>query len=444
MKEYIDLIDKINIKRINKIPVYYINMDKDIDRKQYMESQLPNHFERYYRIPGVNGKLIKNKNHDIVDGIEFFNEFNDNSVSEIGCTLSHLLAIKTAYDNGEEIACIMEDDVYMNLLNVQDESLDDFVKMIGSSINWEILDLNNLSNHFSDIFIKIKDYKLYLDDKDPKSCYIINRKGMENMLKSNKIIKYIVSPPLVISDKEDLETTFNHFKNYENKIKIKIDIHNIIFSITTSPKRILLMEKTINSILNQSVSPTLIRINIPKVFKRTGESYIIPTFISNNPKIKIYEYEEDYGPIMKVLPTIMDYKDDDHTIIIYGDDDVLTLPLTIENYLDFMIKDSKNIYCLSGFNFMNDNSFNNRVNIVEGFATVCLKSNIIKTSIIEYYNIIKDNKDCFQSDDLTLSNFFAMNKIKLYQVYTEKANIDLWWNSGCELNYGNLKDGLKI
>lgn len=54
---------------------------------------------------------------------------------------------------------------------------------------------------------------------------------------------------------------------------------------------------------------------------------------------------------------------------------------------------------------MNDNSFNNRVNIVEGFATVCLKSNIIKTSIIEYYNIIKDNKDCFQSDDLTLSNF---------------------------------------
>ena len=60
LKEYIDLIDKINIKRINQIPVYYINMNKDIDRKQYMESQLSNHFERYYRIPGVNGKLIKN------------------------------------------------------------------------------------------------------------------------------------------------------------------------------------------------------------------------------------------------------------------------------------------------------------------------------------------------------------------------------------------------
>ena len=158
-------------------------MDKDIDRKEYMESQLPNHFERYYRIPGVNGKLIKNKNHDIVDGIEFFNEFNDNSVSEIGCTLSHLLAIKTAYENGEEIACIMEDDVYMNLLNIQEESLDDFVKEI--DVDWEILKLYHILNNLSKNFIKIKDYTLHLEKEGntfSAACYLINRKGMKKML----------------------------------------------------------------------------------------------------------------------------------------------------------------------------------------------------------------------------------------------------------------------
>ena len=185
MKEYIDLIDKINIRRINQIPVYYINMDKDIDRRYYMESQLPNHFERYYRIPGVNGKLIKNKNHDIVDGIEFFNEFKDNSLGEIGCTLSHLLAIKTAYDNGEEIVCIMEDDVYMNLLNIQDESLDDFVKEI--NLDWEILQLyHQNSNNLNKNFIKIKDYTLHLHQKGKYTyytvSYIINRKGMKKIL----------------------------------------------------------------------------------------------------------------------------------------------------------------------------------------------------------------------------------------------------------------------
>ena len=160
-------------------------MDKDIDRKEYMESQLPNHFERYYRIPGVNGKLIKNKNHDIVDGIEFFNEFNDNSFSVIGCTLSHLLAIKTAYENGEEIACIMEDDVYMNLLNIQEESLDDFIKEI--DVDWEILQLYHAnSNALNKNFIKIKDYILHLYQKGKylfsTVSYIINRKGMKKIL----------------------------------------------------------------------------------------------------------------------------------------------------------------------------------------------------------------------------------------------------------------------
>ena len=36
-----------------------------------------------------------------------------------------------------------------------------------------------------------------------------------------------------------------------------------------------------------------------------------------------------------------------------------------------------------------------------------------------------------------------MNNISSYQVYTSKANKELWWSSGCELTYGNLKDGLK-
>ena len=273
LKEYIDLIDKINIKRINQIPVYYINMNKDIDRKQYMESQLSNHFERYYRIPGVNGKLIKNKNHDIVDGIKFINEFKDNSLGEIGCTLSHLLAIKTAYDNGEEIACIIEDDVYINLLNIQDESLDDFVKSVNNNnLDWEILQLYHFeSNNLSKNFIKIKDYTLHLHQKGkyPFSTvsYIINRKGMEKILSimgnnpfylmkymsiyctSDYILydqakTYTINPSVVIPNNTELDSTihtnhtnkhlkssFNILKKYENKIKENQKIPNQILFV---------------------------------------------------------------------------------------------------------------------------------------------------------------------------------------------------------------------
>ena len=47
----------------------------------------------------------------------------------------------------------------------------------------------------------------------------------------------------------------------------------IIVSLTTSPKRILLLKQTINSILNQTVDCTKIIINIPYKFNRTNEKY---------------------------------------------------------------------------------------------------------------------------------------------------------------------------
>ena len=113
----------------------------------------------------------------------------------------------------------------------------------------------------------------------------------------------------------------------------------------------LISSQVINSLLKQTYPPTLIRINIPKIFKRTKENYKIPIFITNNPKIKIFQYEQDYGPIMKFLPTIIDYKNDNNKVIIYGDDDVLFLPKTIETYLKFIIINPNNVYCLTGFTY---------------------------------------------------------------------------------------------
>ena len=227
--------------------------------------------------------------------------------------------------------------------------------------------------------------------------------------------------------------------------------NKIIVSMTTSPKRMLLMKPVIESILNQTHPPNLIRINIPKIFKRTNQTYSIPSFISGNPKIKVYTYDEDYGPIMKILPTLIEYKNDNDKIIIYGDDDVLMLPKMIENYLDFILYNPSNVYCLSGMNIRNnkiteantDNKFINRADIAEGYMSVCLKSNIINKSFMDYYNLVKQYKDCFQSDDLIISNFFGMNKLNRFVIYTETVNRKIWWKSGCELKHGKFDDALQ-
>jgi GR25 family glycosyltransferase involved in LPS biosynthesis len=220
-------------------------MDKDVDRREYMESQLPNHFEQYHRIPGFNGKKIKDKYHDTIDGVEFYNEFENNSLSEIGCTLSHLLAIKTAYENGDEIACIMEDDVYMNLLNIKDESLDEFIKNI--HIEWEILKLFHLdSTGLNKEFIPIKKHNFHLfnDDSNSTVCYLINRKGMEKILSImghnpfylmkymgatcvadyilyNQVKTYDIEPSLVTINNTKLDSTI-HTDHTSNHIEMSL------------------------------------------------------------------------------------------------------------------------------------------------------------------------------------------------------------------------------
>ena len=223
----------------------------------------------------------------------------------------------------------------------------------------------------------------------------------------------------------------------------------VVVSMTTSPRRILLMESVINSILNQTYPPDLIRINIPYKFKRNGAKYKIPSFLKNNPKIKIYQYEEDFGPIMKVLPTIMDFKNDDNTIIIYTDDDILMVPNMIETHLDKINKDPSIVYCLSGIYFPNGKwtHINNEgfIDIPEGYMSVAFKSDILKdkSCIYEYYKKLKDDKDCFQSDDFIIGNYLSMNNIKKYQIFNNDLNRIIWWNKYKNvLSYGVDGDGL--
>jgi hypothetical protein len=241
----------------------------------------------------------------------------------------------------------------------------------------------------------------------------------------------------------------------ENNYKTSNNKHVVIVSITTSPRRIKLMKNTLDSILNQTYPPDLIRINIPKQFKRTGQTYEIPDFIKNNHKIQIFQYEEDYGPIMKLLPTLSDYSEHPNANIIYVDDDVLMLPHTIETFIKYININPNFVYCLSGFDFKGPQNWirNNNVpcyvNIPEGYMSVCFSNKIIKKitnqitySIKDYYSFFSKNEYCFTSDDLMIGNFLAMNNIQIYKIHDDKANFNLWWKSGCELQYGKAGDGI--
>jgi len=175
----INNIEKYNIP-IKKIsyPIYYINMDKNIERKEYCEKQLSKISNNFTRIRGVVGKNIKNKKGCKIEDIEFINDYKHMSFGEIGCFLSHIKAINLSYDKGDKIAIICEDDVYTEPYKFF-QNIEEIVK--NAPVDWECLQLFSLNLKIDTNNKNIK----YLDyDPEYYGCvsYLISRSGMKKIL----------------------------------------------------------------------------------------------------------------------------------------------------------------------------------------------------------------------------------------------------------------------
>ncbi len=93
---------------------------------------------------------------------------------------------------------------------------------------------------------------------------------------------------------------------------------DIVFSLTTTPSRMLHIESTLKTLLRQSRAPQEIRLNIPVWSKREEMGYEVPDRIRNLKSIKIVECE-DYGPATKLIPSVLEL-DQDQKIIVVDDD----------------------------------------------------------------------------------------------------------------------------
>ena len=178
----------MNEKSKIDIPVYYINLDISQDRRNFMNKQKKLFgIKDMYRVKAINGKNITreisefetNPEYKIEDDLIFNNYTHQNlRTTEIAVTLSHLKAIRTAYLDNQEIALIIEDDTSFSLLNYWKKSLSELTRDFPE--NWECVSLFNQACYIEDNLPE------YINIKD-KICwgavaYIINRKGMKNIL----------------------------------------------------------------------------------------------------------------------------------------------------------------------------------------------------------------------------------------------------------------------
>ena len=119
-------------------------------------------------------------------------------------------------------------------------------------------------------------------------------------------------------------------KNVGISIPTKKNSPSIYVSMTTLPNRLSSshFRLVIDCIFRQSMPPTKVVLNIPHVYKRTGEVYSIPPWVTKHKRI-IVNRCEDLGPATKVLGGLKVIPHDAYMIVV--DDDIIYRPHVFMN-----------------------------------------------------------------------------------------------------------------
>jgi len=174
---------KIQINKIN-IPIYFINLDKSKERNKFMKKQQKIYNLNMTRIEAIDGNKLTNEI-NLTNDKKIFIKYNfnneNNSKYEYACTLSHLKAIYNSYINGDEISIICEDDVSLSLHPFWDVNIDQIIN--DAPKNWNIISLYWSSEEKEKkIISKYMKFNLPNNHWYGTVIYIINRKGMNNIL----------------------------------------------------------------------------------------------------------------------------------------------------------------------------------------------------------------------------------------------------------------------
>ena len=164
--------NKSAYKLQNIPPIYYLNLDGQPDRKKYVEDHFKYwEIEDYTRISAYDGR--EDDLGDIIKGTYPA----DMTSGEVGCTTSHLKAIKHWYATSDSsYALIMEDDIDLGLVNFWNFSWREFMAKL--PYDWDVVQLAIICTGS----IHVKLHKRFVNDFST-ACYMINRHHAEKLLK---------------------------------------------------------------------------------------------------------------------------------------------------------------------------------------------------------------------------------------------------------------------
>lgn len=224
------LLDKnksaFKLKGIPKI--YWINLDSDTHRREYMESQFRYwEIENHTRISGYDGRVD-----DVSCNLK--GRIPDNvSQNELGCCMSHLKAIKTFYEETDDEYClILEDDANLDIARYWNFTWSDFFGEI--PYDWDCVQLTNICT--GDIHVKL--HLRFVNDFSA-AAYLITRhhasKLMKNHIRGDKFKLDNGVKPRAVSE----DTIFDSGKTYS----IPLFLYNLELGSAIHPEHLSIYHK---------------------------------------------------------------------------------------------------------------------------------------------------------------------------------------------------------
>jgi len=209
--------------------------------------------------------------------------------------------------------------------------------------------------------------------------------------------------------------------------------NNYIVSLTTIPSKFDNLHLTIDSLVNQTILPSKIVINIPKIYNfRMNNSEICLDKINdfknrfsnqlnqlNQSIVSVNFCDEDYGPGTKLIALLKSDMladvDVSNTYIILVDDDIVYKTFMIET-IDKEVK-SGNINVASFF------VYNHKLlKIGQGVDGFIMKLNKLD-KFLNYYDIIKKEDYILFQDDVYISYYFYLLKEDVKQLFAPDKGI---------------------
>jgi Glycosyl transferase family 2 len=202
----------------------------------------------------------------------------------------------------------------------------------------------------------------------------------------------------------------------------------VIVSFTTLPDRILNLEPTIRSLLEQTRPPDEIVLAIPKFSIRQNAEYVVPAYLSSIPKLRILRCEKDWGPATKFIPVIQEELANGRgdTLIMVVDDDRVYPRNAFEIFLHHHNKIPNAVLCFRGALIPRNLTWflprifrasqireTKRVAVITGTAGYLIQPRFFDATLWDYSHA---PESAFYVDDIWISGCLARRGIERYVV----------------------------